>query len=92
MRRNNYGRNLTFPSKFVTGTQLITVVSIGISILLLNSMVSIDEVAHCVPLVVISAPVFMPVRSNKPLTEVSEFKFNVDSRALERAEFDKKVL
>jgi hypothetical protein len=55
-------------------------------------MVSIDEVAHCVPLVVISAPVFMPVRSNKPLTEVSEFKFNVDSRALERAEFDKKVL
>lgn len=38
-----------------------------------------------------NAPVFMPVRSNKPLTEVSEFKFNVDSRALERAEFDKKV-
>ena len=33
----------------------------------------------------------MPVRSNKPLTEISEFKFNVNSRALERAEFDKKV-
>lgn len=39
-----------------------------------------------------SAPVFMPVRSNKPLTEIYEFKFNVDTRAVERAEFDKKVL
>ncbi|KAG0554725.1 hypothetical protein KC19_12G114100 [Ceratodon purpureus] len=38
-----------------------------------------------------NAPVFMPVRSNKPLTEIYEFKFNVDSRAVERAEFDKKV-
>ncbi|XP_073386695.1 protein TPX2 isoform X1 [Physcomitrium patens] len=38
-----------------------------------------------------NAPVFMPIRSNKPLTEIYEFKFNVDTRAVERAEFDKKV-
>lgn len=31
------------------------------------------------------------MRSRKPLTEVHEFKFNVDTRAIERAEFDKKV-
>jgi hypothetical protein len=36
-------------------------------------------------------PVFVPTRSRKPLTEIYEFKFNVDTRAIERAMFDQKV-
>ncbi|KAH7372812.1 hypothetical protein KP509_17G022600 [Ceratopteris richardii] len=36
-------------------------------------------------------PVFVPERSRKPLTEVQEFTLQVDTRAVERAEFDKKV-
>eukprot|EP00250_Pteridium_aquilinum_P005854 c15881_g1_i1 orf=183-2441(+) len=36
-------------------------------------------------------PVFVPERSRKPLTEVQEFAFQVDTRAVERADFDKKV-
>ena len=36
-------------------------------------------------------PVFVPERSRKPLTEVQQFGFKVDIRAVERADFDKKV-
>ncbi|KAL3692098.1 hypothetical protein R1sor_005749 [Riccia sorocarpa] len=36
-----------------------------------------------------NAPVFMPFRSRKPLTDVQEFQFHLDSRATERAEFEK---
>ncbi|MCO5608455.1 hypothetical protein L7F22_062665 [Adiantum nelumboides] len=38
-----------------------------------------------------NGPVFVPERSRKPLTEVQEFAFQVDFRALERADFDRKV-
>ncbi len=40
---------------------------------------------------VFSAPAFIPVKSRKPLTEVQEFNFHVDHRAVERAEFDLQV-
>ncbi|KAJ7548867.1 hypothetical protein O6H91_07G031300 [Diphasiastrum complanatum] len=38
-----------------------------------------------------TGPVFIPERSRKPLTEVQEFSLLVDTRAVERAEFDKKL-
>eukprot|EP01018_Ginkgo_biloba_P009862 Gb_03404 [translate_table: standard] len=38
-----------------------------------------------------SVPVPVPERSRMPLTEVYEFTFHADARAIERAEFDKKV-
>jgi hypothetical protein len=34
----------------------------------------------------------VPEMPRKPLTEVQEFTFHADARALERAEFDQKVL
>ncbi|CAK9255531.1 unnamed protein product [Sphagnum jensenii] len=39
-----------------------------------------------------NAPAFIPVKSRKPLTEVQEFNFHVDHRAVERAEFDLQVM
>lgn len=36
-------------------------------------------------------PVFVPERSRKPLTEVQSFAFQVDTRALERSNFDRMV-
>lgn len=46
---------------------------------------------HAQPIACIG-PVFVPERSRKPLTEVHEFAFHVDTRAVERADFDKKVV
>ncbi|KAI5074743.1 hypothetical protein GOP47_0010704 [Adiantum capillus-veneris] len=45
---------------------------------------------HAQP-ILCNGSVFVPERSRKPLTEVQEFAFQVDTRALERAEFDRKV-
>ncbi|CAM6104698.1 unnamed protein product [Calypogeia fissa] len=36
-------------------------------------------------------PVFVPQRSRKPLTEVHEFTFHLETRAAERADFDQRV-
>ncbi|KAL3645451.1 hypothetical protein CASFOL_010631 [Castilleja foliolosa] len=36
-------------------------------------------------------PIPVPVRERKPLTEVQEFNLNVEHRAVDRAEFDKKI-
>jgi len=38
-----------------------------------------------------SVPMHVPEMPRKPLTEVQEFTFHADARALERAEFDQKV-
>ncbi|CAM6035180.1 unnamed protein product [Sphagnum compactum] len=46
---------------------------------------------HAQPNLSSITPVFIPTRSRKPLTEIYEFKFNVDTRAIERAMFDQKV-
>lgn len=46
---------------------------------------------HAQPNLSSITPVFVPTRSRKPLTEIYEFKFNVDTRAIERAMFDQKV-
>ncbi|KAL2621963.1 hypothetical protein R1flu_002168 [Riccia fluitans] len=35
---------------------------------------------------------FVPLRSRKPLTEVQEFQFQLDTRAAERAEFERKMI
>eukprot|EP01018_Ginkgo_biloba_P016911 Gb_32374 [translate_table: standard] len=39
-----------------------------------------------------NAPVYIPEVPRKPLTEVQEFTFHVDARAVDREEFDKKVI
>ncbi|KAL3677511.1 hypothetical protein R1sor_027459 [Riccia sorocarpa] len=39
-----------------------------------------------------NAAVVLPFRPRKPLTEVQEFQFHLDNRAIERAEFDKRLL
>ncbi|KAG6541554.1 hypothetical protein Mapa_017076 [Marchantia paleacea] len=39
-----------------------------------------------------TAPVFVPSRSRKPLTEMQEFQFHLEARAVERADFDKRVV
>lgn len=39
-----------------------------------------------------SVPIPIPEKLRKPLTEIQEFNFLADQRALERAEFDKKVI
>ncbi|PHT26518.1 hypothetical protein CQW23_33869 [Capsicum baccatum] len=36
-------------------------------------------------------PIPVPEKVRKPLTEVQDFKLHVDSRSLDRAEFDKKI-
>ena len=36
-------------------------------------------------------PIPIPEKQRKPLTEIQEFNFLADQRAVERAEFDKKV-
>lgn len=41
--------------------------------------------------IISNAPVHVPEIPRKPLTEVQEFTFHADARALERAEFDQKV-
>lgn len=37
-------------------------------------------------------PIPVPDKDRKPLTEVQEFNLHVDHRAVDRAEFDKKVI
>jgi len=39
-----------------------------------------------------SVPIPIPEKQRKPLTEIQEFNFLADQRAVERAEFDKKVI
>lgn len=41
--------------------------------------------------IISNVPVHVPEMPRKPLTEVQEFTFHADARALERAEFDQKV-